>query len=949
MTTDIRRISRTGIAFALVAITSCGGKDPVQPTQPTLASIDVTPGAPTLASLGETVQLQAAGKTSSGSSISASFAWSSSATGVATVSTTGLVTAVGNGAANIIATSGSITGMVAVTVSQVAASVGEPQGDAQSTTVSMALDSMISVAVLDALGSPVAGVGVEFAPTTGSGSVDPTTGTTGADGRVATAWTLGTAAGVQTVTASIAGATGGALDLTATAFAADPATIELYDGDAQTELIATALRAPIRVRALDQHGNPVPDVPVQFATSSDDGVDASEALTDLDGIAAVTWTLGTALGAYQATASVPDSTVGDVVGLPVVTFGAQAVAYDVSGLDATTPVVGQTVTILGAGFDPTPTANTVTIGGVAATVVGGSQTALEVTVPSFGCAPVAQRSFVVARGVHNDSVPASVEPASALRLGVGQRVVLDDPNDYCLQFLPAAAGEEYLVGMTSTRRLAGEMAFSLSGWDGVGPQPTAASAPPLARASAVDHAPSPELRLRAWEERFFDGDATVTLARPRSATAPTGLGGPTAAPPSLVPVVGEVLPFRVPRIDADPCNDYTAISATVLAVGPRVVIALDDQVTAGPLLLAGITTALNGLITVFGNQIWALGTQYFGLPTDLDANDRITVVLSPAVGTLGVPAFTAAVDHVARTQCPASDEGEIIYVNVPAAPTLLQLTDLMTSAQPDLAHQLTHVIQNTRRLSAGSGALPMLLSEGQAEAAIEIIGMAIRGDAPRQDYGAAQVTLDLLGLWYRPRFDRLSYVFGWDGAAGNVAGAPETCSLFGFGGIGVACRPEYAPGMAWGFTRYVTDRFGVGFAGGEQAFHQALVTAGASGDVLAGLESLTGESIADIMVEWAMTLYTDGQIAAAAAADLQFSSWNLGSVYGSLPVAQRPQPDDQPFASWAANLGVVGGGTSYTRIQAAGAHGPLAVRARDPIGGVLSAAMAPRLWVVRVN
>jgi hypothetical protein len=127
------------------------------------------------------------------------------------------------------------------------------------------------------------------------------------------------------------------------------------------------------------------------------------------------------------------------------------------------------------------------------------------------------------------------------------------------------------------------------------------------------------------------------------------------------------------------------------------------------------------------------------------------------------------------------------------------------------------------------------------------------------------------------------------------------------------------------------------------------VTAGASGDVLAGLESLTGESIADIMVEWAMTLYTDGQIAAAAAADLQFSSWNLGSVYGSLPVAQRPQPDDQPFASWAANLGVVGGGTSYTRIQAAGAHGPLAVRARDPIGGVLSAAMAPRLWVVRVN
>jgi hypothetical protein len=154
--------------------------------------------------------------------------------------------------------------------------------------------------------------------------------------------------------------------------------------------------------------------------------------------------------------------------------------------------------------------------------------------------------------------------------------------------------------------------------------------------------------------------------------------------------------------------------------------------------------------------------------------------------------------------------------------------------------------------------------------------------------------------------------------------------------------------MAWGFTRYVTDRFGTGFAGGEQAFHRALVTAGASGDVLAGLEALTGVSLAQVMVDWAMSLYTDGQIAGAAT-DLQFQSWDLSSVYGSLPAAQRPQPDDQAFASWASNLGVVGGGTSYTRIQAAGAHGPLAVHARDPIGGVLGNAMAPRLWVVRVK
>jgi hypothetical protein len=704
----------------------------------------------------------------------------------------------------------------------------------------------------------------------------------------------------------------------------------------------------------------VPDVPVDFAAPNG-SVDQSQVFTDAEGTASVSWTLGAGLGAYTATASVPDSVLADADSLPIVdlpgspvTFMADAVAYDVAAVTPDPPVVGDTITIQGMGFDPDPVANTVTVDGVAALVVGGTQTSLDVVVPSYGCVPVADRWFAVARGAESDSVQAQVEPEDALRLGVGGRIVLDDPDDYCLQFLPGS-DEEYLVGLTSTRRLAGEMSFSLVGYDGVNPPP-APPAPVAAATSGGSTQPfegSPELRLRAWEERFLATGVEGLGAGPVAASSASesvsaGTSSPVSAP-LAVPDPGDVLPFRVPTITADPCNDYTAITAQVLAVGSRVVVALDQQVVAGPLIIAGISAALNTMMALFGDQIWALGTQYFGLPSDLDANQRITVVLSPEVRAQGVPAITTAVDHLPRTTCPSSDEGEIIYLAIQEAPTLAVFTERLTNAPPDLAHHFTHIVQHARRLALGGGALPLLLGEGQAETAVEIIGMSIRGEASRLDYGAGVMNGDLLGLWYRPRFDRLSYLFGWDGATGTRPGAPETCSLFGFGGLQVACDPEYAPGMAWGFLRYVTDRFGAAFPGGDEALHQALVDASPDGDVLAALEALVGEAFADVMVEWAMTLYADGRIGAGSSPDLQFQSWNLEDVYGSLPVEQQLHPPSHAFASFTQASGVVGGGTTYSLISTGLAHGPLAVRARDPLDGILSVTMEPRLWVVRIR
>ncbi|MFL5384232.1 MAG: Ig-like domain-containing protein [Longimicrobiaceae bacterium] len=62
----------------------------------------------------------------------------------------------------------------------------------------------LAVVVRDGFGNPVPGITVTFTPSAGGGTVSPTSAATRTDGTARTAWTLGSTAGTQTVTASIA-------------------------------------------------------------------------------------------------------------------------------------------------------------------------------------------------------------------------------------------------------------------------------------------------------------------------------------------------------------------------------------------------------------------------------------------------------------------------------------------------------------------------------------------------------------------------------------------------------------------------------------------------------------------------------------------------------------------------------------------------------------------------
>src|SRR5690606_3771105 len=280
---------------------------------------------------------------------------------------------------------------------------------------------------------------------------------------------------------------------------------------------------------------------------------------------------------------------------------------------------------------------------------------------------------------------------------------------------------------------------------------------------------------------------------------------------------------------------------------------------------------------------------------------------------------------------------------IPEAASVADLQDVLAAAPPHLTPHIAHIIQWTRRLPEGGNLLPSFLAEGQAEAAVERVGLALTGLWGSDEMTTAVLALPGVDQWIPERFDRLSYFQGWNGAGGTVAGTPEGCSLFGFQG---ACEAEAAPGAAWSFLRYLGDRFRDVLPGGEDALQSALIDLDPAGDSLVELGDLLGVDFPTLMVDWAAALQLDGELTPAQAPELQIPSWALES-WLTAAGRIRHTPPEHPLAAFDRTGSVIGGGAADTSLATAGAHGPLAGHATDGVGGVLSHLLALGFWVVR--
>lgn len=151
-----------GIGSATITATSEGqvGSATVVVIAVPVASVTVSPASKTM-NVGDTATFSATTKDAQGHVLTGRvITWSSDNTAVATVDSTGLVTAVGAGSANITATSEGQTGSSAVTVNPVP--VGSVIVKPQDTTMTAGDSAQFSAQTLDSKGNPLDGRAVSW-------------------------------------------------------------------------------------------------------------------------------------------------------------------------------------------------------------------------------------------------------------------------------------------------------------------------------------------------------------------------------------------------------------------------------------------------------------------------------------------------------------------------------------------------------------------------------------------------------------------------------------------------------------------------------------------------------------------------------------------------------------------------------------------------------------------
>ena len=231
----IIRLLPIGVSTMIIACGGDGTSGPTPPPPPTpVASVSLTPTSADL-QVGQTRQLTAQPRDADGNSLSRTVSWQSSSAAVATVSSSGLVTAVSAGTAQITATSEGKSAGAAITVKPAVIAVASVGVTPATAEIEVGETSQLTAAVLDAQGKPLTGRSVAWASTA------PAVATVSASGLV-TAVTPGTAS----ITATSEGKTGQAtvtvLAIPVASVSVEPTSGALIVGETM-QLSATARSA----------------------------------------------------------------------------------------------------------------------------------------------------------------------------------------------------------------------------------------------------------------------------------------------------------------------------------------------------------------------------------------------------------------------------------------------------------------------------------------------------------------------------------------------------------------------------------------------------------------------------------------------------------------------------------------------------------------------------------
>jgi hypothetical protein len=187
-------------------------------------------------------------------------------------------------------------------------------GSRQSGFVGEILADPLTVQTTDKYGNAVGSVPVKFQVVSGGATIEDGAvklDTTNASGHVSVVVRLGQTAGASVIEATSAYLEGSPVVFNEFAQSESASSIEKFGGDKQKGTLGQPLIDPLRVRLLDQFGNPVPGTSISFFLDQEKGtiVESQPVVSDSEGIALVHFITPFTPGRYTVTAYGPNRNV----------------------------------------------------------------------------------------------------------------------------------------------------------------------------------------------------------------------------------------------------------------------------------------------------------------------------------------------------------------------------------------------------------------------------------------------------------------------------------------------------------------------------------------------------------------------------------------------------------------------------------------------------------------
>ena len=908
--------------------------------------MQVSPASATLL-VGQPQQLAAATLSAAGAPLTGrAVVWSASDGTVATVTASGLLTAVAAGTTTITATSEGRAGSAAITVLPVpvASVVVSP-----ATAVLLVGQTLqLAAATRDSVGGVLTGRDVTWS----SGDVSRATVS---GGGLLTALAPGTV----TLMASSEGRSG------TTVITVRPVPVASVTIAAVPPVLPVGQALPLSAVARDSVGNVLAGRTLTWSSS-----DATRAVISASGV------LTTLAAGSLTIAATSEGKTGSVA----VTVSDSRAPIVVS-VSPTALVPGQTVTLSGAGFAPVTTDNRVTVQGVAATVLTATPTQLTVVVPCVSSGAVAIRVATTDGG----SVPLTAALTVPTRtLARGESLILTAADASACNELTAVASARYLVVVSSAGTSPNTLTDFIIAGNTPPPGGSAMRIPaaPPSRVAATDEATRPDASARRdaahlshlERERALYASLQASGAFRERGDRSSGdrssgdrRSGTTRA--VAAPAVGDVRAFYY---NYGGCADSTkTFRARAIYIGTRAVI-WEDSANA---LQSSADSALAGYYarigTIFDTDQYEAIRSTFGDPlrrdAQLDNDGRIQMVFTQQLNGTGAAAYVTSCDQSVRntTNRAASNVGELFYGTVPTTAG----SNVNSTAFADgwfyfmtrtVVHEVKHIASLSARVANNAPSFEQSwLEEGTARHAEEIWVRAslhrvawrantgygtAAGNGIYCDFNPANATCNSADALRRPSYGmrrqfneiRPKLLEPWNWSPYGD-GTDQSGSVF------------YQ--TVWSLVRYAIDRYGAS----DAAFLGALtnsVTTGAS-----NLAATAGVPMDRLIGGWGLALFADDFPGLGTAnADVLVPTWNLRDIYAGLnadPAWRSRWTTGFPITPVAlpaggfesTRTGLRGGAHAYFEL-AGTSSGPQLLQLRNVTGGAPSTLL--RLAILRL-